>query len=61
MQQATTAPLLSPELVGRLRSIAMAQVETLDALEAALASGDTEQVIELARRLVELDHETTKD
>jgi len=55
------SPLLSQELVDRLRAIALEQVETLDQLEIALASGDVGQVIELARRLVELDHETTRD
>jgi HPt (histidine-containing phosphotransfer) domain-containing protein len=54
-------PLLSQELVDRLRRIALAQVETLDQLEAALAAGDTDQVIELAHRLVELEHQTVRD
>jgi hypothetical protein len=51
---------LSLETLARIRALALEQVRLKDQLATALEAGDTPRVIELARRICDLEKEVTK-
>lgn len=52
--------VLSTDMLGRIRALALQQVEVMDELEAALQADDQPRVMELARRIVDLEKEVVK-
>jgi hypothetical protein len=49
--------ILSPELMKRLRELALEKVAVMDELEAALQAGDEPRALELARQLCDPERE----
>ena len=51
---------LSEDVIVRIRSLALQQVELMDRLEQALQSGDDRRVIEAAREVVRMEQEVKR-
>jgi hypothetical protein len=47
--------VLSPDMLSRIRALALEQVAAMDELEAALIANDVPRVFALARRIVALE------